>query len=625
MVVQRDRPVLIWGWADPGEQVVVNFHDQQKKVRAGRDGKWNVSLTALSAGGPYEMRVKGRNSIVLTNVMVGDVWICSGQSNMEWQVRNSNNSIEEVANANYPLIRHFTVPKTVAAQPVDDVTGGEWMVCAPETVGDFTAVGYFFARQLVRELGIPIGLIHTSWGGTHSETWTSRKAFESSEEFRSMIERMPVLNLDSLARTRGVALTRRIEDMQGPFETDSEAIARWKTPDLDDSQWRMMTVPGYWEGQELGEFDGTVWLRKTIELTEKQIAADATLELSMIDDTDETYFNGTLVGRTGAYNERRSYKVPSSLLKVGKNTIVIRVVDTGGGGGVYGDAANIRLVTGSTVVALAGQWRYRVESISKNLTSVGPNSFPTLLFNGMIYPLLPLGIKGVIWYQGESNAGRAYQYRQAFPLMITDWRNHWNQGDFPFYFVQLASYGNNHGDSHSGSGWAELREAQAMTLALPNTGMAVTIDIGDPGDIHPRNKQDVGKRLAVIALNKTYGKKDVVYSGPTFESIKVEGKKVFVSFAHLGGGLMTPDRYGYLRGFEVAGSGQEFKYAKAFIVGDRVVVFNDEVDQPVAVRYGWADDASECNLFNRDGLPAAPFRSDHWPGVTENAKFSFQY
>ncbi|HEY5825466.1 MAG TPA: sialate O-acetylesterase [Cyclobacteriaceae bacterium] len=619
MILQRDHTITIWGWAGSKEKVTVQLNNQKKTVAAGNDGKWKLVLDAMKAGGPYQLTVKGKNTITLNDVWMGDVWVCSGQSNMEWTVNNSYNAAKEIQHANYPQIRHFKVPNTIASTPSEDVTSGEWMVCTPTTVGDFTAVGYFFARKIVMEVNVPIGLINTSWGGTHSETWTSREAFEGSEEFKSMIASMPKLNLDSLSKQNTAKTKKRIEALQGSLDVSTEAISKWKTASYDHASWPTMNIPGRWEQQELGELDGVVWLRKVVILPGDQAGKEGVLDLEMIDDSDETYINGEKIGETWSkWNEKRSYRIPAALLKEGKNVIAVRVEDTGGGGGIHGDADQVKITLGGQTQTLSGAWSYHIESISSN-TGVGPNSYPTLLYNAMVKPLIPFAIKGALWYQGESNAGRAYQYRKAFPLMITDWRKQWNQGDFPFYFVQLASFNAGNGNSQVGSDWAELREAQALTLTLPNTGMAVTTDIGDPFDIHPRNKQDVGKRLAAVALKNTYGK-SVEDAGPTYQSMKVEGNKVIISFTHANG-LMTTDKYGYLKGFEVAGEDQKFYYAKAFIEGDHVILYSDVVSKPVAVRFGWADDASEDNLFNKEGFPAVPFRTDNWKGITEKERF----
>jgi sialate O-acetylesterase len=625
MVLQRERLIPVWGWADPKEKITVQFNQQTKKVIAGKDGKWRIDLSPETAGGPYTLTIKGRNSILISNVLVGDVWICSGQSNMEMQIAAwgfINNYQQEIAAADYPNIRHFKVPQKIASQPKADVTGGEWQVCNPKNAGNFSAVAYFFARELNKELNIPIGLLNTTWGGTQVESWTSREAFENSDEFKTMISGMKAVNLEELEKIKAATVKARIEKLQGVASVTAAEALTWKERDLNDGAWRTMEVPGLWEQQEPADFDGWLWVRKTIELSAEDTGKEAVLELAMIDDNEETYVNGQNVGATSGYNQKRKYIIPAGVLKEGKNVVAVRIHDTGGGGGIWGEANDVKITAGTKVTSLAGKWLYRIEAPAEGAFSVGPNSYPTILYNAMISPLVPYAIKGAIWYQGEANAGRAYQYRKAFPLMISDWRNQWKQGDFPFYFVQLATFNANNGNSEKGSEWAELREAQALTLSLPNTGMSVTTDIGDAKDIHPKNKQDVGKRLAAIALNKTYQKKNV-YSGPVYQSFKVEGNKIIVSFTNVAGGLVAKDKYGYVKGFEIAGVDQKFHYAKALIEEDKIVVSCDDVLNPVAVRFGWADDAGDDNLFNKEGFPATPFRSDNWKGITEQARFGF--
>ncbi len=623
MVLQRNKPISIWGWADPNEKVVVQFNKQTKSTKADKEGKWIIALNAESAGGPFQLIIKGKNTITLSNILIGEVWVCSGQSNMEWPLRASNNAEQEIQQANYPDIRHFAVQKHVSAKPEGDVKGGDWKICTPETAGDFTAIGYFFARELNQKLKIPIGLIHTSWGGTHSETWTSREAFEKSTEFKDMIASMPSVDLDALAKQKNEAMIKRLKDMNLALPSASEA-EKWKDLSFDDSQWPVMKLPGLWEYNGLGEVDGLIWFRKTITLNALDAGKEAVLDLSMIDDSDETFVNGQNIGATkNKYNEMRKYKIPAGVLKEGRNVIAVRVEDTGGGGGIYGDAKDLKLAIDKNAVSLSGDWVYRIEKLIAGSSSVGPNSYPTLLFNAMLNPLFNYGIKGALWYQGESNAGRAYQYRTAFPLMIQDWRNHWKQGDFPFYFVQLASFNSDNGTSEKGSAWAELREAQTMTLSLPNTGMAVATDLGEANDIHPRNKLDVGKRLSAIALNKVYAQNNI-FSGPTYHSMKVEGNRIRISFNNIGSGLLAKDKYGYLKGFEIAGVDQKFSYAKAWQEGNEVVVSSDVVTTPVAVRFAWADNPEDANLFNKEGFPAVPFRSDTWKGITENSKFKIE-
>jgi sialate O-acetylesterase len=623
MVLQRQKPIIIWGWADNKEKITVQFNGQVKTTIAGKDKKWKVELDTEEAGGPYQLVVTGSNVIRLYNILVGEVWICSGQSNMEWAVKNSNDPEREIKDAVNPMIRHFKVPLEVSAQPRQDLSGGEWKICNPENAGDFTAVGYFFAQRLYRDLHVPIGLINTSWGGTHAETWTSRKAFEGSEEFKQMISTMPGLDLEALGKQRAAEARKRIESLQKSFSPRADEVAKWNTHEFNDKSWPAMKVPELWEQQQLGEFDGVVWLRKSFTLASGDAVGAATLRLAAIDDSDVTYVNGVKVGGLrNQYNEPRTYQVPAGILKEGSNVIAVRVEDRGGSGGIYGEGSDVNIRVASKTIDLAGEWKFQVESSSRGTAGVGPNDYPTLLFNAMINPLIPFSIRGALWYQGESNAGRAFQYRKAFPLMIQDWRAQWGQGDFPFYFVQLASFGANDGNSTVGSSWAELREAQNMTLSLPNTGMSITTDIGDHDDIHPRNKQDVGRRLSAIALANVYEKK-VPFRGPSFNTMKVEENKIRITFNNVGRGLVARDKYGYVKGFEVAGADQKFFAAKASIDGNDVVVFQDGVTEPVAVRFGWADDASDNNLFNRDGFPAEPFRTDTWKGVTEKEKFSF--
>lgn len=623
MVLQREKPIAVWGWAKAKEKITINFHDQTKTTVADKAGKWSVKLDAEKAGGPYTLTVSGKNSVTLTNILVGEVWICSGQSNMEWPVRMASNAAQEIAEANYPQIRHIKIPNVVASTPQADFASGDWKVCSPETAGDFTAVGYFFAVKLAKELNVPVGLINTSWGGTHSETWTSREAFQNNDEFKSMIASVPVLNLDEINKKRTAENALRLEALQGKVTITQQEVERWKSPDDDDAAWPVMQIPALWEESVFPGLDGIVWLRKTFSVSPADAGRAAELHLGMIDDSDETYVNGVKVGGlTAQYNTPRVYTIREGLLKAGRNVISVRVTDTGGGGGIYGPADQVKITIGDRTESLAGTWKLRVENMTST-GSIGPNDYPTLLFNAMLNPLIPFTIQGAIWYQGESNAGRAFQYRKAFPLMITDWRKHWGQGDFPFYFVQLSSFNDHNGNSNAGSAWAELREAQAMTLKLPNTGMAVTTDIGEANDIHPRNKKDVGYRLAAIALTDTY-RKNLVSRGPAFDALTIRGAEAIVSFKHIGSGLVTPDKYGYLRGFELAGDDRKFYPAQAFIQDGQVIVRSAAVTKPVAVRYNWMDVALEGNLFNREGFPAEPFRTDSWKGVTEEAKFSVQ-
>ena len=623
MVLQRNKTIPVWGWANSKEKISVQLHNQIKNVVADNNGKWRINLAAEKAGGPYKLVVKGRNTISISNVLIGDVWICSGQSNMEMKVADlasTNNYAAEIVSAKYPAIRQFIVKKPAATSPQNDVDASNWEICSPATVNNFSAVAYFFARRLHRELHVPIGIFNASWGSTMIETWISYEGFENDETLKEITAGMPQLNSEELLKVKATTLKNKVEKLQGPMLPTAAEAAHWKISDYSDSGWATIKLPGYWEEQGLEDLDGNIWLRKSFVLTASQAAQPAVLQLAMIDDNDITYINGQKVGTTNGYNKNRKYNIKAGILKEGNNVIAIKVNDSGGNGGIYGEAADVNILTGDATLPLSGEWLFRIESVSKVTLSLFPNSYPTLLYNAMIHPLIPYAIKGAIWYQGEANAGRAYQYRKTFPLLIKDWRMQWGQGNFPFYFVQLASWKADNGNSAKGSTWAELREAQAMTLSVPNTGMAVTTDIGETNDIHPKNKQDVGMRLALIALNKTYNKKNV-YSGPTYLSHKIEGDKIIVSFTNTGSGLMVKDANGYLKGFEIAGVDKIFHYAKATIDGNKIIVSQASVTAPVAVRFSWADDAGESNLFNKEGLPATPFRTDNWKGITDEVKY----
>ncbi len=622
MVLQRNTELKIWGWADKGEKVTVTFNEIKQTTKAGKDGTWAVLFPAMKEGGPYTILIKGRNEIKLTNIMLGDVWVCSGQSNMEWPLSLTRNAEEAIASASFPDMRLFQCPHNVQFAPVDDVTGNAWQLCTPETAAKFSAVGYYFGHYIHNDLNVPIGLLWTAWGGTVAETWISEESIRQFGDFNSNLQAMKEFDPDKVVAKRKA----QIDSMMKTFSTDEKGLvddkAVWADPDNDVTRWKSMDLPVLWESAGLFGVDGMVWFRKEFELPADVASDGLTLYLGPIDDSDLTWINGKKVGETiNRYNEDRIYQVPPEILKPGKNVIVVRVEDTGGGGGIWGKPEQMKIVSESFNLSLAGPWKVRFNSsdIKVDMSSfVGPNSFPTLLYNGMIHPFLNYPVKGAIWYQGESNAGRAYQYRTLLPLLINDWRKNWNNPEMPFLFVQLANYMKppvEPGESE----WAELREAQLMTLNLPNTGMAVIIDIGEADDIHPKNKLDVGNRLALYALKIAYGK-EIVYSGPIYKSMTVSGHKIFIEFNNTGSGLVCHDRYGYVKGLSIAWKDHKFHWAKAYIENNKVVVYNDKVDNPVAVRYGWADNPDDVNLYNIEGLPASPFRTDDWPGITLNNK-----
>ena len=613
MVLQRDAECPVWGWTEAGKEVTVTLNDKSATATGGEDGKWLAKLPALPAGGPYELAVTGPQQVTLKNVMLGDVWLCSGQSNMEWGMWGTNNSKEEVAAANHPDIRLYTVLKKTANTP-QELVAGKWSVCGPQTVGSFSAVGFFFGRHLHQEIKVPIGLINSSWGGTICEAWTSAEALDTMPDFQPAVAllRLTAADPDKAASD----FEAQMKEWWTKNDPGSAEGQNWESPTFSAATWKTMKLPGNWEAADLKGFDGLVWFRKEIELPEAWAGKDLTLSLGPIDDRDTTWFNGEQVGAMNVWRDPRNYKVPGRLVKAGKNVIAIRVLDTGGGGGLFGKPEDLKLTLAGDAaaepVALAGDWLFKDSAALANLSAApqqigqGPN-FPTMLYNGMIAPLLPSAIKGAIWYQGESNAWRGLQYRTLLPTMIKDWRNRFSAGEFPFFVVQLANFMAVDQEPKNDS-WPNLREAQLMTSQNdPNVGLAVIIDIGEEKDIHPKNKQDVGLRLALAARAIAY-KQDLVYSGPIYKSMKVEGGKIRLAFDHVGGGLIAKDE-DKLKGFAIAGEDLNFVWADAEIDGETVIVSSPQIEKPAHVRYAWSNNPV-CNLYNKEGLPASPFRTD---------------
>lgn len=629
MVLQQNTKIPIWGTANPGGWIEVKFNQQKEYARVDSSGKWHLDLGSLSAGGPYQLIITGQDSIInFNNVMVGEVYICSGQSNMEWPMTNVKDAEQEIRQSNYPEIRLFTVQKNTSPVPLTDVTSTGWHPCSPATIANFSAVAYFFGRTLHAHLKIPIGLIHTSWGGTPAEAWTSVNSLKKLPDFADVLKLIEynTLKKDSLQAIikekidsweKQLVAWLQYVDQNDPGLAESAPI--WNAFDLDQSGWESIQVPGLWENAGIGVLDGSVWFRKEINLPPIWAGRTINLNLGPIDDIDMTWFNGEKVGSGEIYNSPRQYKIPANLVKSGKNVIAIRVLDYGGGGGLWGNPFQLYLKSSAgDSISLAGEWAFKIGMTQPGISfrpdpSAQLTSQPAALFNAMINPLIPYAIRGAIWYQGEANADRAHQYQTLFPALITDWREQWHQADFPFFFVQLANFMQSPTKPVEDA-WAELREAQLMTLALPNTGMAVTIDIGEADDIHPKNKQDVGGRLALCALKKVYNT-DIEYSGPIYRSLEINGNQIYLNFDHVGNGLETRGSPNLL-GFSIAGADKKFYWADAKIVGNLVVIQSPQVPQPVAVRYAWASNPV-CNLYNKAGLPASPFRTDNWPGITQ--------
>lgn len=629
MMFQREQLIQVWGEADSKEKIEISFNKEVYSTKADKDGQWKIELPAMKAGGPYEMIISGKNTLTLKNILVGDLWVCSGQSNMEWPLRTVNDAEEEIRNSSYQNIRIFKVPKEIATDPRSDLRGGSWEICSPESTPGFSAVGYFFGRHLHRELGVPIGLIGSNWGGTIVETWISKEGFQGVPEYEQVANEVASLDLEKKQEESNAVYKEWLKDFQTKDQGIDKGAYVWSKVDEETENWSLMNLPLLWEqsgDKELQSANGVLWFFKEVELTADQISQEALLSLGPVDDSDITWINGEKVGETyNVYNQDRKYKVPPGILQEGRNRIVVRVEDYRGGGGIFGGKEQLFLMLGSESISLAGNWKYKAGMLTTSELpggQFGPNSLPTLLYNGMIAPLIPFPIKGAIWYQGESNAGQAYQYRTHFKLLIKDWRAKWNIGDFPFLFVQLANY-MAPVDQPAESAWAELREAQDLTLSLPNTGMASAIDIGEADDIHPRNKQDVGYRLALEALKLTYGK-ELVSTGPRYESMEINGNEIFIKFSFTGEGLVVKDKYQYIKGFTIAGADKKFHWAKAELVDASTVrVYADEVSKPEAVRYGWANNPDQANLYNSEKLPTNPFRTDDWEGITAGRKMKF--
>jgi sialate O-acetylesterase len=616
MVLQRGIAAPVWGWAAPGQQVRVTVSGASLKgasftATAGADGKWMAKVGPYKAGGPYTLTIVGPQSITLTNIMFGDVWICSGQSNMEMGM-GAIDAPADVAAANYPNIRLFTVPKTVAVAP-RAVTTGQWDICTPQSVtgntgawGGFSAVAYYFGKSLHEKLNVPIGLIHSSWGGTVAEAWTEARALKKLPDFAPLVSQLEAQAKDPNGEDIELLITRWWQ------QNDPGTVANWQSDAVDTASWEKINLPGSWELSALPDFDGVVWFRKEVVIPQEWAGKDLTLQWGAIDDRDTTFFNGVPVGSMHGSQTSRNYTVPANTVKVGRNIITVRVLDTGGGGGFMGTADSMKInAPGGTPISLAGEWSYRV-SVPLNKTRQVPipildnRNLPTGLYNGMIAPLVPFGIKGAIWYQGESNAGRAKQYQTLLPTMIKDWRKQFGAGDFPFLIVQLANFMAPQA-LPTESAWAELREAQSRTAqTLPKTGLAVTTDIGEANDIHPKNKKDVGLRLALAAQAIAYGQK-VEYSGPAYKSMKVKNGKIRLRFTHAAG--LSSKGGEKLRGFAITGADKKWVWADAVIEGKEVVLSSPSVPSPVAARYNWADNPNG-NLTNVVGLPAVPFRTD---------------
>ncbi|QDH71244.1 sialate O-acetylesterase [Marilutibacter alkalisoli] len=612
MVLQRGQPIQVWGRAGAGARIEVTLDGDRVRARADADGAWRVELPAREAGGPFTLRIDdGRAARELRDVLVGDVWLASGQSNMEWPISQSADAEAEIARATDPLIRHFKVPKSWSGEPQWQLAGGDWVASSPDVAGQFSAVAHFFARELRDSTGVPIGIVDSSWGGSRIEAWMDAPALGLDPAAAAMAARRA-----READERALQETRRRLSAWSDAADDSG----WEAADFDASDWVAIPVPGLWESNGWVGLDGVAWYRTTFTLDAAEAKAGVLLGVGRVDDSDVTYVNGQRVGATTQqYNLVREYAVPASALRAGVNQIAVRVTDTGGGGGIHGAGSELFVQpVGGTRRALDGAWTFRVANAVVSAVDDNKNQFGTLLYNAMIHPLQPYGIRGVIWYQGESNAApveQAMRYRELFPALIGQWRAQWQAPALPFLWVQLAAFGTAADTVADGvvqaSPWAVLRESQSATLSLPATAQVVAIDVGDVADIHPRNKQDVGKRLALAARHVAYGE-SLVHTGPVFAGARFENGAATVVFEADSGPLAARGGGDAVQGFVLAGADGVFHAADAVLDGDRVIVRSRRVAKPVAVRYAWSDNPASADLVNEAGLPASPFRSDDW-------------
>ena len=618
MVLQRDAKITIWGWASAGEKVVITFNGKQHKTTTSSEGTWKVKLPEMKAGGPYTMKVVGTNTVEVKDILIGDVWLCSGQSNMVHQMDiHDVTYASDIANANYPEIRHFKVPtQPVLSGPGEDIGDGAWQKAVSEDVRPFSAVAYFFALKLYKKYQIPIGLINASVGGTPIEAWISEEGYREFPEALKIIEEnkdTAFVNSHSGGRFSG--------NRTPPEPSDKGLTGEkpWYDVDFQPKDWRRINIPGYWEDQGIKDLNGVVWYRREIELPQSMEGKEATVFLGRIVDADELYINGTKVGNTTYQYPQRRYDVPAGVLEGGKNLFVIRVTNNFGKGGFVPDKPYC-IFNDTDTVDLKGYWQYKVGEVfvpfdwsvfSKDNDGeprerrINPQNEPTALYNGMVAPYVQYPLKGVLWYQGESNTGRPETYHDYMHALVDGWREVFNDPDLPFIYAQLPNF-MEVSYLPVESNWALLREAQLKALSIPNTAMTVNIDLGEWNDIHPDNKKDVGERMALAAQKLAYGE-DLVYSGPLYKEHTLEGNKVIISFSHVGSGLITDDGE-KLSEFAIAGEDKKFVWADAKIEGDKVIVWNEEIPDPKYVRYAWADNPDNPNLYNKEGLPASPFR-----------------
>lgn len=610
MILQRDEKIKIWGWAAANEKVAIHFKGKNYKTKADAGGNWSVQLPPTKAGGPYSMDISASNKITLKDILFGDVWFCSGQSNMVHQMNiHDVTYAKDIAEANYPQIRQFWIPTLTSLQgPKNDLPAGAWKAAVGEEVRPFSAVAYFFSRKLYDKYKVPIGIINASVGGSPIEAWISEEGFKEFPTRQAIIEKnKDTAYLNGLSR-RATPGARRTAP---PPDAGLTSSPKWYDVSYVPKGWHTINVPGYWEDQGIRDLNGVVWYRREIEIPASMAGKPAKIFLGRIVDADECYINGKQVGKTTYQYPQRRYNVPTGLLKAGKNIFVVRVTNSNGKGG-FVPGKPYCIFSGADTVNLMGYWQYKAGVAFRPFTGgfaggINAQNQPAALYNAMVAPEINYKIKGFCWYQGESNADQPKPYGKLLPALINDWRNKWGKDTLSFLYVQLPGF-MDYNYLPTESNWAMLRESQLKSLSVPNTGMAVAIDLGEWNDIHPDNKKDVGERLALVAMKISY-KDNIVYSGPVYRSNTIEGNKIILQFSNVGSGLASIDGEP-LSEFAIAGTDKKFVWATAKIEGDNVIVSSDEIPEPKYVRYAWSDNPVNPNLFNREGLPASPFRTD---------------
>lgn len=611
MVLQRGKPNTIWGWTKPGSEVRLEVAGTGMRTMSGGDGRWSIQFTPPPAGGPYTLVLDGPEHRELRDVLVGDVWLCGGQSNMEFGLARSNGGDEAIKNADRAGIRLFTAASQVGYSPLP-VPKGSWSTCAPDSVAGFSAVGYHFGLRIHEDQKVPVGLIQVALGGTPAESWTSAEALRPLGDFNAP--------LDEVTRLRdlgGPQYGNFIAHWYDEYDPGQKNDA-WVTPDLDDTGWTPVTLKDGFSQLGVPETPAVVYFRKKITLPDTASLRGARVQLGIVERMDTVHINGRWIGASAWVENARNYPVPDGVLRVGENSIVIRVLKSRPDGGFRSQAGQLKILLGdNTEIPLEGGWlgKVSVDARPPHPLPAGYENWPVMpsvLYNGMIAPLAPMALTGSIWYQGEANAGRNEQYRKLLPAMIGNWRQAFGQGDFPFYIVSLAAF-MPHSDTPGGpGGWAEFRDAQAyVARTVKNSGLALAIDKGDGADIHPRDKREIGERLALCALSGHYGRK-IAGSGPVLQTTEpvVSGEALRLRFDHADGGLMA--REGLLDEFSVAGDDLKWSWAEARIEGDSVIVSSPQVRRPKYVRYAWQSNP-KATLYNRAGLPAVPFRTDGNP------------